>query len=276
MKIGASIMLSYDGTYHDFLNYAVSMKFDWVEFKYDPPFMLDRHLSKVSREQIRQIAKENDIGLSLHAPYYETNLGSLNSHIHRGSIESCLEAVHFAADIGCSYLTIHCGDVADNLASAPSAAELAFHRTLQALKVIQSQARKHNLELAIENRNGSSKGKKKIGILPQELLKISSELEDEVGFTLDIGHANVSGISTADFALALGKKIRLMHVHDNDGHSDQHKAVGTGTVDFPRLLELYRDNGWSFPWVVECKALSSTVSSIERLRSLRNENGKPS
>ena len=89
MKIGASIMLSYDGTYHDFLNYAVSMKFDWVEFKYDPPFMLDRHLSKVSREQIRQIAKENDIGLSC--------MPRITRRIWAASILTFIEAVSKAA-----------------------------------------------------------------------------------------------------------------------------------------------------------------------------------
>lgn len=269
MKIGASIMLAYDGTYIDFLNFAVAMQLDWVEFKYDPPFMLENHLRQISPAEIRRIGQEYGIGFSVHAPYYETNLGSLNYYIQQSSISSCCEAATLAAAMGCSYLTIHCGDLSKRFAADESLADLTYRRTLKSLEVINDHCRRLGIELAVENRNGSSKGKQKVGILPQELLDIRAKLGNTVGFTLDIGHANVSGVSAAQFVLQLGEHIRLMHVHDNCGLSDEHKAVGDGTIDFPLILQLYQENNWSFPWVVECKTLEDTKTSIQRLKALR-------
>ena len=68
-----------------------------------------------------------------------------------------------------------------------------------------------------------------------------------VGFTLDIGHANVAtGIPSA--IRALGEKIQHVHIHDNHGETDEHLEMGTGSIDlgqcsgflkaFPHMITL--------------------------------------
>lgn len=43
------------------------------------------------------------------------------------------------------------------------------------------------------------------------------------GFCFDTGHANLIGLDFEKFITALGKRLKVLHIHDNDGVSDLHK-----------------------------------------------------
>jgi len=54
---------------------------------------------------------------------------------------------------------------------------------------------------------------------------------------LDVGHVNVwSELSHAEWIARMGRRVAHIHVHDNDGASDQHLPPGQGTVDFDALF----------------------------------------
>jgi sugar phosphate isomerase/epimerase len=75
-----------------------------------------------------------------------------------------------------------------------------------------------------------------------------------VGFTLDSGHAVVSGQRPADLARAMGSRLLLTHLHDNDGTADTHRPAGRAgpsgaqagpaVVDWPALIEALRAVGY--------------------------------
>ena len=74
-----------------------------------------------------------------------------------------------------------------------------------------------------------------------------SFLIDEVGAKnfgacLDLGHAALTsadvGWTTAEFIKKLGKKrLKALHVHDNDGIHDQHTAPFMGTMDWDEITK---------------------------------------
>ena len=71
------------------------------------------------------------------------------------------------------------------------------------------------------------------------LEKISSEY---LGFCLDVGHLNVFGeVPLSAWLDALGPYLKEVHLHDNDGLSDAHAPIGSGTVDFDELFLYLRD-----------------------------------
>ncbi len=49
---------------------------------------------------------------------------------------------------------------------------------------------------------------------------------------LDTGHAHVCGMPLGTAVRLLGSRLATMHVHDNNGKSDQHLAPLAGTADF--------------------------------------------
>ena len=71
-------------------------------------------------------------------------------------------------------------------------------------------------------------------------------------FCFDSGHANmITGTSNIHGEiLALGSDIAALHLHDNNGKYDYHQPIGTGTVDWTKLMDtLYRvgfDSDYSF------------------------------
>lgn len=59
----------------------------------------------------------------------------------------------------------------------------------------------------------------------------------DMSCVLDVGHALVSGMDIENVQRTLGSRICAYHLHDNDGHSDQHERLGTGIMDWKRFAE---------------------------------------
>lgn len=50
-----------------------------------------------------------------------------------------------------------------------------------------------------------------------------------LGFCFDTGHANLVGIDMESFITALGNRLKVLHIHDNDGIADLHQIPFTFT-----------------------------------------------
>jgi sugar phosphate isomerase/epimerase len=46
-----------------------------------------------------------------------------------------------------------------------------------------------------------------------------------LGVTLDVGHAKVNSVAWQKFVERFGDRIRVCHLHDNDGSTDQHNPL---------------------------------------------------
>ena len=52
---------------------------------------------------------------------------------------------------------------------------------------------------------------------------LNAEAGEEIfGFCLDVGHTCVTGANLYQFITTLGKRLTVLHIHDNDGISDSH------------------------------------------------------
>src|SRR5262249_24418425 len=62
---------------------------------------------------------------------------------------------------------------------------------------------------------------------------------------LDAGHANAAGPDTLPALLErFGDRLVHVHVHHNDGTSDQHAELGTGTLDVDATARALREHGY--------------------------------
>ena len=53
---------------------------------------------------------------------------------------------------------------------------------------------------------------------------------------LDIGHANLYGNSPEEFIKKFHKRLKHVHMHDNDGYDDLHLPMGAGNIDWKTLI----------------------------------------
>lgn len=60
----------------------------------------------------------------------------------------------------------------------------------------------------------------------------------EIGFCLDTGHQAAFGRAPLEHWVdVMAPFIRQLHLHDNDGRTDQHLAIGVGSIDFPAFFK---------------------------------------
>ena len=60
--------------------------------------------------------------------------------------------------------------------------------------------------------------------------RMNTKYDAEVlGFCFDTGHANLVGIDFEYFLTTLGSRLKVLHIHDNDGISDLHQIPFTFT-----------------------------------------------
>lgn len=71
--------------------------------------------------------------------------------------------------------------------------------------------------------------------------RINEKYRAEVlGFCFDTGHANLVGIDFERFIIGLGERLKVLHIHDNDGISDLHQL--------PYTFAKTRENKSSTDW----------------------------
>jgi len=78
---------------------------------------------------------------------------------------------------------------------------------------------------------------------PEMILTLIEEMDSEnFGFCLDMGHMNVFGeVALSEWLDALGPHLKEVHLHDNNGHSDSHGPIGSGTAPFKELFQYLYD-----------------------------------
>lgn len=134
------------------------------------------------------------------------------------------------AFFNCQYIVIH----GCKLARYLGAEEEEWKRTEWFIEAMAPLARELGITICIENLYDSIGGhlvegpccdvKKAV----ERIDRINEKYQAEVlGFCFDTGHANLVGIDFESFITGLGDRLKVLHVHDNDGVADLHQIPFT-------------------------------------------------
>ncbi len=74
------------------------------------------------------------------------------------------------------------------------------------------------------------------------------------GAAWDVGHAHMDGIDHYTEIMTLGKNLKAIHVHDNDGRRDQHVAPFLGSLDYDSLMRGLIESGFDGYFTFESDA----------------------
>lgn len=76
--------------------------------------------------------------------------------------------------------------------------------------------------------------------------------DDRLDVCLDVGHAHChSRLTTVEWVEQLGNKIGYLHLHSNNGESDEHLALGEGTVDMEAVCHALEEYATNAIWGIE-------------------------
>jgi sugar phosphate isomerase/epimerase len=176
-------------------------------------------------EEVAGIAASTGLALSVHAPYSDLNLASLNHPIWRESVRQVLACIDGTAELT-DRVTVHPGYLSPMGKLLP---DRVWTLQKTALSEIGTYAADRGVRVFLENMGGL---KEVLCRFPEEILGMIEGV-DGIGFTLDIGHAHTVG-KVREF-LGVLSSAGHMHIHDNQGTADQHLALGDGTIPWDEV-----------------------------------------
>ncbi|MCQ1537588.1 sugar phosphate isomerase/epimerase [Methanocalculus taiwanensis] len=182
---------------------------------------------------------------SIHAPSRGVNIASLLEPIRKASVQVTDECFAIAAEVNAPVI-VHPGYF-----TWVEEREMAERQMLKSIAELCSLADDRGVRLTIEN----------MGNWDYFFLRRPDELPliDGAGFTLDIGHAHLNGC-LPEFLI---HPFDHIHVHDNDGTTDSHGAVGIGTISFPPVMAaIIRERVTP---VIEVETLEGVMESVRAL-----------
>lgn len=117
-----------------------------------------------------------------------------------------------------------------------------YHRLLPTLE-------KYNVKLAIENMFNYDSIRKcicpTVCSTAEEMADYIDTLDDEHFVAcLDVGHGHLTGDTPDNMARILGDRLEVLHVHDNNGFSDQHVIPYHGNINWDSFCNVLTEIGY--------------------------------
>lgn len=168
----------------------------------------------------------------LHMPYpiyIPTISREVNDYLRKEVIPKSMAVCHY---LECQNIVVHGLKMRRYLGSE----EEEWKKTEDLLDTIAPMAKEMGITICIENLYESISGHIVEGPCcdarkaAERIDRFNEKYRAEVlGFCFDTGHANLVGIDFEDFLLKLGGRLKVLHIHDNDGISDLHQIPFTFT-----------------------------------------------
>lgn len=146
--------------------------------------------------------------------------------------------------IGIKNMVLHCDPLIDNCLSREKKIEM----NIEKLMLIDEYIRDRDFTICLENlRPHSPEEREIIDQNADDLLYIINRIgSPRFAICLDTGHLNMTEKEHYKFILKAGKKLKALHIADNEGFSDQHMMPFTrGNVDFQEVVRGLREVGYN-------------------------------
>lgn len=179
----------------------------------------------------------------MHMPYPIYVPGAdkeLNDYLWNQMAPKSMEICYF---LECPYIVVHGFKLVRYLGSE----EAEWERTEAFLDSIAPMAKEMGITICIENLYDNLGGHLVEGPCcdvrkaVERIDRINDRYHGEVlGFCFDTGHANLVGLDFEQFITALDYRLKVFHIHDNDGVADLHQLPFT----FSRSRENKSSTDW--------------------------------
>jgi sugar phosphate isomerase/epimerase len=214
------------------------------------------HFDYTDRAQIREIAswfQDSGTRATLHQPIFTRELSeNWSRHVPAtlsliapeksqriDAMDEVKRSLECAEQIPISAITLHLGLKDDPWDTR------AIENSLTAIEHIKAFAHPLGVKVLIENLQNDV-------TTPEHILEILHIGHfNNVGVTLDVGHAHLSDTGLDHAFELLRPRIAELHLHDNHGLRDEHLWPGTGGIDWTNLAKLTASLPAEVPGILE-------------------------
>jgi len=212
------------------IEWMAGMGLEFVDLTFEPPCAA---VWAIDLKAIRVALQKHSLPVVGHTAYYLPIANPFES-IRRAAVEELVRCVRAFAELGAQWMNIH----PDHNVPMHHHSYM-IQRNIQSLRELGEVAKASRIGLMIENLPGRFNTVSQLAPLFDAL--------PELGFHLDIGHANLllDTSSAGELISAFGSRLRHVHLHDNKGGAqDLHAPLGTGTVNFVHDLRCLKESGY--------------------------------
>jgi sugar phosphate isomerase/epimerase len=177
-----------------------------------------------------------------HLPFFSMNVISVNERVREDAMEQMRLAIEVAKRLNLDYAVIHATGTTEGIMT-----EREPHRQHQAFSRMLKWCKGTRTTLSVEN----AQNLHQIEDCTAMIRRLKNEDGLPVAMTFDTGHANISRGGKAipfksygTMADALGSCLDVLnniHLHNNDGTSDQHRGLLDGSADLKSCINRLRD-----------------------------------
>jgi sugar phosphate isomerase/epimerase len=191
------------------------------------------HLMRVPDADVarmRALVEGRRLSVFTHGPFLGLDVASLNGHIARYSADCIARGLEVTAGLGGSTMVVHTN-------YSPFYSRDGLREWLgnwrERMGAVLAKAAGLGVRVALENAWEER---------PEALARLVDLLPPgAAAVCLDTGHINAfSHHPVRRWWDVLGDRVVALHLHDNDGSSDDHLPPGRGIFDFAALAEILR------------------------------------
>ncbi|UNC92261.1 sugar phosphate isomerase/epimerase family protein [Candidatus Contubernalis alkaliaceticus] len=253
MKIGTGLYLQLLEEDPEFY----SNQFQHIEIQ---EFVLPDNIDVYAKDIIKnyqKILRDFKGTISLHGPFKELALSSMDSMVRELADKRFSAALEFGIELGCTTLVVH--SCYNTLMNYPGYKENWLENCSLFWDKFLPKCENAGITAVLENI-----WDKKPGHMVELLKSFDCKYFKAC---LDTGHANIfSHLTIEQWVQELGEFLVHAHVHDNHGIEDEHLLVGKGSINFKGLLP--PQNGTSITMVNEAfGTLEEEASYVKYLTS---------
>ena len=189
--------------------------------------------------EIKKCADDNGIEISqIHSPFY---MIIDNNELEKFEEKMMLRSFEACSLLGSPWAVIHSkrysfGITRDNY-------ERMKEYNIKRVQKLCAQAEEFGIGIALENIFRFKEEFNSIGInQTSDIIATVDGAEcRNLCVCLDTGHAFCDGLNPADAARKYGERLKVLHVHDNGGYSDQHVAPYVGRINWDEFMKSLKE-----------------------------------
>lgn len=235
------------------MDFGIGRWFSSKQVRANEPSALDAPLEEIFRlaEPFRAAAERNGIAFTqTHAPFpsWLPDNAPLNARL----MDVLKKSIAVTAYLDAPCCVIHPAFHPDSKRRLSAQEEWELNRSLYTALI--PSLREHKVICCLENMfTGGPEGMRYAAVCSNflEAAQWIDRLNDIAGeelfaFCFDTGHCHLTSQNMRYALTCLGKRVRVLHIHDNDGHTDWHVAPFMGTADWESFVQGLRDIGYSY------------------------------
>lgn len=218
-----------------------------------------QQLNNETLSEVKNVIETTNLALTLHLPFSDLNVASLNHPIWKETIRQMTKCLERASDF-VDLAVVHPGHLSPLGMQLP---DMAWQQSIEGLRAICDFAGEYGIKIGVENMvNLPHVFGKQAG----EIIGMIESLEREnAGLVLDVGHANTND-NVFEFLENMDRVIHV-HLHDNNGKSDEHLELGKGTVNWKEVIPKFKR--YKGRLVTEARTVEEGAASLRYLNKNR-------